>query len=166
MALAAEVVITPILQHRINRLSWRRIRTLRRAGRNVVEGSAEDGDGHVVASLHEIRRSYRLRMRMNRLKALLKVTRNLIDNVAELGVLVIGAWMVMQGRTEIGVVVAFLTGLRTMRGPWSELVNFYRRLSDARVKYRLVYGVIRPEGPSPPQVPPPGREQRPPAPRP
>jgi hypothetical protein len=36
------------------------------------------------------------------------------------------------------VIVAFLRGLKEIRGPWAELVNFYRRLADARVKYHLV----------------------------
>jgi len=142
-ALVTEAVITPILQAWINLLTYRRIRTLRRASRDLIEASEpEHMNGHMIASLHEIRLSYRLRMRMNALKALFKVARNLIDHLAELAVLAIGAVMVMDGSTELGVIVAFLSGLRQLRDPWSELVGFYRRWVDARVKYKLVFGII------------------------
>lgn len=146
-ALVVEGALTFLLQHWINILTFKRIRTLRRAGRDIIEASAEAPNGHLVASLHEIRLSYRLRMRMNRLKSMLKVGRNLVDYLAEIAVLIVGAAMVMAGETELGVVVAFLSGVRQLRDPWSELVSFYRRLADARVKYRLVYGVLKAEGP-------------------
>lgn len=144
VALISEALITPIIQHWINLLTYRRIRALRRAGHDLIEAT-RPGERHaLIDSLGEIRLTYRLRLRMNRLKAGLKVIRNLIDSVAEIAVLVIGAWMVTTGATELGVVVAFMTALRRVREPWSELVSFYRRLADARVKYRLIYGQIRP----------------------
>jgi ABC-type bacteriocin/lantibiotic exporter with double-glycine peptidase domain len=150
-ALGAEAILTPIMQHWINVLTYRRIRTLRRASRDLIEASEAGEDGHLVDSLREIRLSYRLRMRMNLLKSLLKVLRNVIEHLAEIAILGIGAAMAMAGETQIGVIVAFLSGLRRVRAPWSELVSFYRRFVDARVKYRLVHSVIRQD--RPPAIP-------------
>jgi len=145
VALVSEALITPVIQHWINLLTYRRIRALRRAGHDLIEATRPGERHSLIDSLGEIRLTYRLRLKMNRLKAGLKVIRNLIDRVAEIAVLVIGAWMVTTGATELGVVVAFITALRRVREPWSELVSFYRRLADARVKYRLIYGQIRPD---------------------
>ena len=79
---------------------------------------------------------------MNVLKAVLKVARHLIERAAAVAVLTFGAVLVMRGETELGVVVASMSGLRQVQGPWSELLDFYRRLADARVKYRLVRAAI------------------------
>jgi hypothetical protein len=59
--------------------------------------------------------------------------------------------MVIRGETELGVVVAFLSALRQIQGPWGELLDFYRRLADAQVKYRLVRQAIA--APRPPELP-------------
>lgn len=141
-ALATEAVATPYLQHQINQLTQLRIQGLRRAGGDVIDAVDPAARKAVVPALGEVRRVYKLCLRMNVLKALLKVIRNLIENFADLALLGVGALMVMRGQTEIGVVVAFMSGIRQIRGPWSELLDFYRLLSDALVKHRLVQAAI------------------------
>lgn len=146
-ALVLEAVITPVMQHWINLLTYRRIRALRIAGHGLIAASREGARRSLIQSLRQVRRTYLLRLRMNLLKASLKTIRNLIENLAEVAVLAIGAAMVMRGETELGVVVAFLSGLRRVREPWSELLSFYRRLADARIKYRLIRAQIQPPAP-------------------
>lgn len=141
-ALIAEAIVTPVLQHFINRLTAERIVRLRRAGHDVIEAVRPGRHGALVPGLGEIRASYRLRLRMNALKALLKLARHVIDRGATVAVIGLGAFMVIRGETEIGVVVAFLSALRQIHGPWSELLDFYRRLANAQVKYRLVRQAI------------------------
>lgn len=152
-ALATEAVITPVIQHWINMLTFWRIRALRRAGHHVISAAHRGAGRALVPALHEVRRTYRLRLAMVRLKAALKVLRNLIDNLAEIAVLGVGAAMVAAGETQIGVVVAFLAALRRVREPWSELVTFYRSFADARVKYRLVRAQLLPEATGPVTAP-------------
>jgi ABC-type bacteriocin/lantibiotic exporter with double-glycine peptidase domain len=141
-ALLAEAVVTPVLQHFINLLTAERIVRLRRAGHDLIEAVRPSHHRALVPGLREIRASYRLRLRMNVLKAVLKLARHVIDRAATVAVLGIGAVMVIDGRTEIGVVVAFLSAIRQIQGPWGELLDFYRRLADAQIKYRLVRQAI------------------------
>jgi ABC-type bacteriocin/lantibiotic exporter with double-glycine peptidase domain len=141
-ALVAEAVVTPVLQHFINLLTAERIVRLRRAGHDLIESVRPGRHGVFVPGLGEIRASYRLRLRMNALKAVLKIARHLIDRAATVAVLGLGAFMVIRGDTELGVVVAFISALRQIQGPWGELLDFYRRLADAQVKYRLVRQAI------------------------
>ncbi len=150
-ALVAEAVVTPVLQHFINLLTAERIVRLRRAGRDLIEAVRPGHRNALVPGLGEIRASYRLRLRMNALKALLKLVRYVIDRAATVVVLGLGAFMVIRGETEIGVVVAFLSALRQIQGPWGELLDFYRRMADAQIKYRLVRQAIA--APVPPGLP-------------
>ena len=52
--------------------------------------------------------------------------------------LVVGGYLVLQGQTELGTIVAFLSGLDRINDPWNELVNFYREWSVTEVKYALI----------------------------
>ncbi|MEM9764256.1 MAG: ABC transporter transmembrane domain-containing protein [Pseudomonadota bacterium] len=143
--LVLEAIITPLIQTRINRLTQERIQTLRYAGGEMIEAAAPREHAHLVHTLASVRQTYGLRLRQNLLKATLKALRKLLERGADIAVLVFGAVLVMRGEIGLGIVVAFLSGLREVRGPWSELISFYRRLTDAQVKYRLVGDAIRGE---------------------
>jgi hypothetical protein len=53
-----------------------------------------------------------------------------------------GGWLVLQGRQEIGTVVAMVGGLGKLNDPWGDLVNWARELSVVGVKYRLFADVV------------------------
>jgi len=68
----------------------------------------------------------------------MKFLNNLIGHLGPLSILMVGGWLVIQGETEIGTIVAFISGYERMINPARDLLNFYRRLSAMRVQYRLV----------------------------
>jgi ABC-type bacteriocin/lantibiotic exporter with double-glycine peptidase domain len=51
--------------------------------------------------------------------------------------LCVGGWMALEGRIEVGSVVAVVGGLGKLNDPWGDLVNWARELSVVAVKYRL-----------------------------
>jgi ABC-type bacteriocin/lantibiotic exporter with double-glycine peptidase domain len=53
----------------------------------------------------------------------------------------------MQGRTEVGTVVAFISGLTKINDPWNDLVTFFRDMTNARVKYQLIAKVLDDQDP-------------------
>jgi ABC-type bacteriocin/lantibiotic exporter with double-glycine peptidase domain len=61
-----------------------------------------------------------------------------LQHLAVAAILFVGGWFVVQGRTEVGTVVAFISGLDRVNDPWGDLVNYFREMSTARVKYRMV----------------------------
>ncbi len=67
-----------------------------------------------------------------------RILNNLLEHSGTISVLLIGGWLAIQGRTDVGTIVAFVSGFEKISEPWRELVSFYRRSSDAGVKYRLV----------------------------
>ena len=57
-----------------------------------------------------------------------------------------GGWLVLRGQSDVGTVVASLTGLTRIEGPWRDLVSFFRSASTVRVKYELLAGALAPRG--------------------
>ncbi|MDA0218675.1 MAG: ABC transporter ATP-binding protein [Proteobacteria bacterium] len=132
------LLITPWIQRRLNDLVGRRTVVLRELGDLI----AAEGETHGESRIREI---YRVRMRILVLKYLVKLVNNLVGHLGPIGVLLFGGWMVIEGRTELGVVVAFISGFEKIMDPARELLNFYRRMAQMRVQYRLIVAAMRGE---------------------
>jgi len=48
----------------------------------------------------------------------------------------VGGWYVINGETEVGTVVAFVSGLNNVHDPWGGLVNWYEDMMVTRARYR------------------------------
>jgi ABC-type bacteriocin/lantibiotic exporter with double-glycine peptidase domain len=96
-------------------------------------------------ALREVRLGYRLRLRMNVFKAALKAFLKFTEKGAIMLVLVVGGLMAMRGETTLGIVVAFISGLKQVQQPWDEMLAFYRNFADALIKYRLIRTALGPE---------------------
>ena len=68
----------------------------------------------------------------------MKFVNNMFGHLGPLSVLVVGGYLVIQGETTLGTIVAFISGYDKMTDPARELLNFYRRLSMMKVQYGLV----------------------------
>lgn len=134
-SLIAVFAFQPVL----DRLSGHKIGALRTLAQGVLAG-ASAGDGRAEDGEPErcVERIYGLGMRFAVVKHAMKFINNFFGHLGPLGVLMVGGWLVLEGRTEIGTVVAFLSGFERMTDPARELLGFYRRLSLMRVQYRLV----------------------------
>lgn len=80
----------------------------------------------------------------------------LVGNVTQTVIIVVGAWLVIEGWTQIGVLAAFILYLRRFYGPLDELVqsfNLYQSASAALEKIAAVLdtdpGVPAPAQPTP-----------------
>ena len=54
------------------------------------------------------------------------------------GVIAWGGYLVIQGEVEVGVILAFVSGLERLGGPIRELVASYGSITDARMRYRIL----------------------------
>lgn len=141
------VTLVPLLQERINRHVARRTELLRGLGDAIAEpddngqgrlddGEASDEDADDIYNAR-IEAIYGTRLRIYLLKFLLKLINNLLGHLGTLGILVFGGWLVIQGETEIGTVVAFISGFERIQGPSRDLLALYREFSRMRVQYRM-----------------------------
>jgi ABC-type multidrug transport system fused ATPase/permease subunit len=133
-----QMLLVPTMQNMINRRAAVRTRIVRGFGQSVT-GDAKEDNGWPERAIDKI---FAIRMAIYRLKAAMKATLNLLNHSSEIGVLLAGGMLVIQGETQIGTVVAFISGLQRLRRPWHDLITYYRQASDAGVKYRLLRSVL------------------------
>ena len=137
-----QMLFIPLLQQAINRRTQRRIKTLRRISVNIVEESKGPDADRERSFRRRVRRVYELNMQVFRRKFGMNFLMNLFYHFGVIGILFVGSWFVIEGRTEIGTVVAFISGLNRMNDPWGDLVNYFRDLTNAAVKYRMIARVL------------------------
>ena len=78
------------------------------------------------------------------LKLSSKFALSAINAAGAVGILFLAAGWCSNGRSDVGIVVASLTGLTRIEGPWRELVSFFRNASTVRVKYAMLVRAIAP----------------------
>jgi ABC-type bacteriocin/lantibiotic exporter with double-glycine peptidase domain len=141
-----QVVVVPMFQRRINRLVRERVVTVRRAGDLVVD-NMQGGGGSSASSLgSEIGKAFEtifgVRLRVFKLKFGLKGLVSGLQSVGVFALLFVGGIMVLKGKTEIGIVVAFISGLDRVIDPWRELIAFVRSTSAAKVQFDLLESTL------------------------
>jgi ABC-type bacteriocin/lantibiotic exporter with double-glycine peptidase domain len=138
-----QFLFIPFLQKAINRRTEERIKVLRALSVEIVDEAAERS-GPREAGTYRSRVSdiYRLNMEIFRRKFGMNFLMNLLHQIGVIGVLFVGGWFVIQGRTEVGTVVAFISGLTRVNDPWGDLVSYFRDMTNALVKYRLIVAAL------------------------
>ncbi|HYL89356.1 MAG TPA: hypothetical protein VEU32_11430 [Burkholderiales bacterium] len=141
LVFAPQIGFVPLLQAAINRRVERRVLTMREVSDGIVrDGAARSAASH--AQQARIDHVFTLHMGMYQLKFTMNFLMNLTHHVGVAAALAVGGWYVVQGRIEIGTVVAFISGLGKINDPWGDLVNWFRDMTVNRVKYRLVRDAI------------------------
>lgn len=59
--------------------------------------------------------------------------------------LIIGGYLVIEGQTTIGTVVAFVSGLDRVSAPLHDLLNFYRAYEQAKVQHQMIVAWVEGE---------------------
>jgi len=134
-----QFLFIPFLQKAINRRTERRIKVLRGLSIEIVDEAADRrGPRESDRYTRQVGDIYKLNMEIFRRKFGMNFLMNLLHQCGVIGILFVGGWFVIQGRTEVGTVVAFISGLNRVNDPWGDLVNYFRDMTNARVKFRLI----------------------------
>tara|TARA_B100002003_G_scaffold250447_1_gene289906 strand:- start:89 stop:1048 length:960 start_codon:yes stop_codon:yes gene_type:complete len=133
--LAPQALAAPLLQGRLNRLMNVRFRLLRTLG--ARSGETRAAQGRVGRLLPRI---YGNRLAIYLVKYGMKAILNLLNQLGPLAALGYGGWLVTQGETTVGVVVAFVSAFQRLSAPLRQLLTFYRQWQQARVQHDLVAG--------------------------
>ena len=137
-----QLFFIPILQEAINRRTAERIRTVRALAVDIVDqenGEAEEREETYRSRVGDV---YRLNMQIYRRKFGMTFLMNLLHQFGVVGVLAVGGWFLLNGQTDVGTIVAFISGLARTNDPWNDLVDFFRNLANAGVKYALIAQVL------------------------
>ena len=137
-----QLVFVPLIQAAINRRAQARILTKRGLSGDIVK-AAGGANGSWEWATAPIAHVFALNMGIYKLK----YTMNLLMNVMHHSVVAVafgvGGWLALEGRIEVGTVVAIVGGIAKLNDPWGDLVNWGRELSVVEVKYRLFVDALR-----------------------
>jgi len=137
------VFLVPLLQRGVNKANKKRVYTSRSFASRIAES---------ISGIHEIHGngSYKLeRDKYNKLvNKLLKIrivwslyrfgVKTLNGFFTGLGpflVFILGGWLTIKGRLELGALVAFLSAQEKLFDPWKELIEFYQVYQDGKINY-------------------------------
>lgn len=139
-----QIILVALFQRRINEQVGKRI-TILRKGNEEALGLLDGREGFRFTLVAAITRAvYHLRLRIYHLKFLMKYIVLFLIYAARISVLGVGGYLVVNDQTSIGTVVAFMSGLERLIERWNELVSYFRQMSDAQLKYDLVFDALKP----------------------
>jgi ABC-type bacteriocin/lantibiotic exporter with double-glycine peptidase domain len=149
-----QLFLVPSIQAAINRRVQRRIVLVRELSEQLIQDSTESETPEARVQQYDERTHdiYRQRRRIAYLSYSITLINNLLEHSGTISVLLVGGWLAIHGRTDLGTIVAFVSGFEKIAEPWRELISFYRRASDARVKYRLLGDFLGEAQSAPPAV--------------
>ncbi len=160
MALAAialyplQAYFIPKMQRKVNMLGKERVQRVRALSEKIGETVAGVQEIHVhdtsnlfrASFSQQLGRIYNVRYRIYLLKFVIKFLNNFIQQLGPFFFYAIGGSMVIDGTLEIGTLVAAISAHKEMAAPWKELLSYYQRREDARIKYGQVVEQFEPAG--------------------
>lgn len=137
LVLIPQVLFARFLQKKLNKLVEQQVTLVRELGDRAVDRQASKA--HMLdTTLRVVETIFRNRIALYVLKYGLKAALNIANSIGSLGVLAVGGYLVINGETTLGIVVAFISGFQRLSDPMGELLDFYRTYSQTKVQYRLI----------------------------
>lgn len=140
--IAPQILIVLVSQRKVNVFVADRVRILRSATDHLTIKDIEAVTQEVHDQFDAI---YDTRRRMFLWKLSAKFLLSVINGAGTVGVLMLGGWLVLQGETDVGTVVAATSGLARIQGPTGFLIAFYRQVSANRIKFELLLELFGPD---------------------
>ena len=145
-----QAAVIPRMQRRVVRLNRERAANQRRVAEAISEpaiafdevvanGAAMWRLARLSARLHA---NTMIRLQIYRRKFVIKLLSNVLNQITPFFFFSIGGWLVIEGRLEIGALVAVLAAYKDIAKPWRELLNYYQRLADFRGRYAFIIGAF------------------------
>lgn len=135
IVIAPQAFVAGTVQRRINGGVGERVQAMRDATDRISTDQLAKADPMVT---QDFARIFTVRCRIFFLKQLVKLILRSISAIGAVGLLFLGGWLVIKGQTDIGTVVASLTGLTRIEGPWRELIGFFRSASTTQVQFGML----------------------------
>lgn len=137
-----QIIIVLVSQRKVNVFVAERVRILRSATDQLTTEDLDAVEQDINALFDDI---YETRKRMFLWKLSAKFLLSVINGAGTVGILMLGGWLVLQGKTDVGTVVAATSGLGRIQGPTAFLIAFYRQVSANRIKYELILELFGPD---------------------
>lgn len=141
-----DIAILPLLQKRFNKVNRRKIRRMRDMNAMVAESVTGIHEVHAHGGLpleskkfsEHIRELFTTNIKFTIYKFGIKFTNNFFQSLGPFMLFLVGGYLAIKGRFDLGALVAFLSAYEKLYDPWKELIEFYQQFQDSKVRYRQV----------------------------
>ncbi len=148
-----QLYVIPRLQKRVNQLAKERVATARNLSGRIGETVSGIGEVHANDTSHYERahisqrlgKIYLIRYGIYKRKFFIKFLNNFIAQLTPFFFYSVGGYFVLRGELSIGSMVAVLVAYKDLSGPWKELLRYYQRKEDIKVKYSQVIQQFDPQ---------------------
>jgi putative ABC transport system ATP-binding protein len=148
-----QLVVIPRLQKHVNELSKQRVAVARNLSGRIGETVAGITEIHANDTSHYERahisqrlgKIYLIRFNIYKRKFFIKFLNNFIAQLTPFFFYSAGGYFVLRGDLSIGSMVAVLVAYKDLSGPWKELLRYYQRKEDIKVKYSQVIQQFNPQ---------------------
>lgn len=140
------LLLIPIVQQKSNEANKERVDSTRKMSSLIDE---------VVSGIHEIHgngsyrleerrfgavvdRLFRIRVAWIAYRGAAKVLNNFFQNLGPFILFLVGGYLAINGRFDLGALVAFLSAYEKLYDPWKELMDFYQVYQDGKVGYKRI----------------------------
>ncbi len=138
------LLLVPYLQKGANRANKKRVDTGREFSSRIAEAITGIHEIHANAAYRlENRKFAKLADKLERVRVVwslyrfgIKTVNNFFTSLGPFIVFVLGGYLTIKGRLELGALVAFLSAQEKLYDPWKELIEFYQVFQDASVTYK------------------------------
>ena len=158
--LVLQVAVIPPLRRPVLRLGRERQLTARQLAGRI----AECVDGATVIHVHDtsnferadivdrLGRIFVIRFKLYQLKYAVKFLNNLLAQITPFLFYLVGGYLAITGRLDIGQLVAVIAAYEKLPSPVKELLDWYQQLQDVQIKYEQVVEQFQPDGMLPPEA--------------
>lgn len=135
-----QVGFVPVMQRAINKRVERRIIVARAVSQEII---AAYGSPTIDVPPTGINELFSTNMSMYKIKFGMNFLMNLMTQLGYAGIFLLGGYFVVTGKTQLGTVVAFVSGVSKINDPWGEFVDWYRNFKVTQVKYELIRSIAQ-----------------------
>ena len=144
-------ILIPYLQKKINALTKQRIHIVRAMSDKINESvtAIQEIHNHGTAASHKrtinasLSMIYTLRYKIYQRKFFVKFLNNFINQITPFFFYSIGGYFIIRGDLSFGALVAVLAAYKDMAGPWREILNYYQKKEDTKLKYEQIIEQFR-----------------------
>jgi len=136
--------LIPLLQKGANKANKKRVDTARTFAARIAESISGIHEIHGNGSYRIEGRKYnklvdrllKIRIVWSLYRFAVKTTNGFFTSLGPFLVFILGGYLTIKGRLELGALVAFLSAQERLFDPWKELIEFYQVYQDGQVNYQ------------------------------